>query len=121
MTSPVGQCIHTNSPIGCHSTYRMAVQGPEAHSSLDTDVWGHFLALSFSSVFSSYPDFPVGLGQFPVLLPPPQFFVHWLRRLILLLPGVSPPFPCRLPVLDTALIISSNGHMYRFGQVSSPL
>lgn len=69
--SPVGQSIHTNSPIGCHPTYRMAVQGPEAHSSLDTDVWGHFLALSFSSVFSSYPDFPVGLGQLPVLLPPP--------------------------------------------------
>ena len=43
----------------------MAVQRPEPRPFLNRDVWRRFLVLAFASVFSSSPDFPVGLGQFP--------------------------------------------------------
>ena len=76
-----------------------------------------FFSFGFCKCFLLLSWFSCGSGP----VPPPEFFAHCLQRLILLLPSVSPPFPCRLCVLDTALIISSNSHMNRCEQVSHPL
>ena len=75
---------------------------------------GSFFSFGFCKCFLLLSWFSCGSGP----VPPPEFLAHCLQRLILLLPSVSPPFPCRLCVLDTALIISTNSHMYRCEQVS---
>ena len=78
---------------------------------------GSFFSFGFCKCFLLLSWFSCGSGP----VPPPEFFAYCLQRLILLLPSVSPPFPCRLCVLDTALIISTNSHMYCCEQVSHPL
>ena len=99
-----------SQPIdGCPKTRAPPISGQRRFGSFFSfGFWKCFLLLSWVS----YRSGPV---------PRPEFFAHCLQRLILLLPRVSPPFPCWLCVLDTALIISSNGHMYRCEQVSYPL
>lgn len=105
-------CSHLPACQGCPRWPELSHQLPTPYSPLDAGQpmqwppktrgpptpglrWlGSFLALVYTNVFSAYPDFSLGPSQFPVLLPPPQFFVHCLWRLILLLPGPSPPFSC---------------------------